>query len=265
MAGIYLHIPFCKQACYYCDFHFSTNMQLRESMVQAIIQEMEMRREYLQGQTINTIYFGGGTPSLLNQRQLQSILNSVHRLFPVAPQVEMTLEANPDDLTPDILRELQSLGINRLSIGIQSFHDEVLRWMNRAHSSHEGIGVVEEAHEAGFENLSLDLIYGLPIGPAERWEKDVEQMLLLDPPHISAYCLTIEPNTVFGKRHQKGAFQITDEEQIVKEYHYLTERLRGAGYNHYEVSNFGKANWYSQHNTSYWHQIHYLGLGPSAH
>lgn len=265
LAGIYLHIPFCKQACYYCDFHFSTNLRLREDLVQAMIKETDLRKDYLQGQSVRTIYLGGGTPSLLTSGQLQTILDKVYQTFSVHPEAEVTLEANPDDLSHDTLSTLWSLGVNRLSIGIQSFDDKILRWMNRAHSGPEAISAVTNAHKVGFENLSLDLIYGVPNSSPSRLEKDLAQLLQLNPVHISAYSLTIEPNTVFGRRQQKGKLNAADDVEVVQEYNYITQNLRLAGFDHYEVSNFGKPGFYSQHNTSYWHQIPYLGLGPSAH
>ena len=234
-------------------------------MARAICQEATLRHSYLEGAKVDTVYFGGGTPSMLSNAELGQIMDCLHQLFNIDPEAEVTLEGNPDDLNASKLKELRKLGVNRLSIGIQSFDDEVLRWMNRAHNATEASTVVSNAREAGFDNLSIDLIYGVPVGPPKRWEEDVAKALALKPEHISAYCLTIEPNTAFGRWDAQGKLPLVEDEQGARDYEVLVRELANAGYEHYEVSNFALPQYYSKHNSSYWKQVPYLGLGPSAH
>jgi oxygen-independent coproporphyrinogen III oxidase len=265
MAGIYLHIPFCKQACYYCDFHFSTNTDLRAEITQAIATELSIQRSYLSEEIIDTIYFGGGTPSILSSKELLIILNSIHENFKVAPQAEITLEGNPDDLLYDKLAELKSLGINRLSIGIQSFEDTVLKFLNRAHSGKLAIASFENARAVGFENISIDLMYALPHQGPDMWKRNIHQALQLNPEHISSYSLTIEAKTVFGKWAAEKKLKTPDTDCSAQELLSLIDELEFAGYEHYEVSNFSKPGFISKHNSSYWKGTKYLGVGPSAH
>ena len=265
MAGIYINIPFCKQACHYCDFHFSTSLKLKTELVDSIRKELELRKDYLQNQQVETIYFGGGTPSLLNREELQSILDKVYELFPVIENPEITLEANPDDLTEEKLKELEALPINRLSIGIQSFRKEDLEMMNRAHNLEQALNCVPAARSHGFDNISIDLIYGIPGLTNAEWKANLEQAFALNPDHISSYCLTIEPGTAFAHFVKKGKLNPVDEETAASQFDIMVKAMKENGFDHYEVSNFGKPGFYSKHNTSYWLGKHYLGVGPSAH
>ncbi len=265
MAGIYLHVPFCKQACHYCDFHFSTNTQRREDMVRALAKELTLQRDYLAGEVVETIYLGGGTPSLLAAYELALLLATVHRQFPVATQPEVTLEANPDDLNPAKLKELRTVGINRLSIGIQSFHEPHLRYLNRAHGADEAVRCVQQAQDAGFSNISIDLIYAIPAEDHRIWEKDLAQAVALRPQHIASYCLTIEEKTVFGRWQQQGKLRTMGDVFAAEQFELLLATLTAADYDPYEVSNFCRPGYYAKHNTSYWQNQNYLGVGPSAH
>ncbi|UOQ53965.1 radical SAM family heme chaperone HemW [Hymenobacter cellulosivorans] len=266
MAGIYLHIPFCKQACHYCDFHFSTSMGLKSKLVEALVRELEIRRDYLgPDATLETIYFGGGTPSLLTEAELHTLFEAIYRHFAVSPQAEITLEANPDDLTPAKLRELAASPINRLSIGLQSFHEPHLRLMNRAHSAQESTTAVRTAQDAGFENISLDLIYGVPAPDHGLWEQDMAAAFALNVPHLSCYALTIEPDTVFGRRLRKGSFSAPPDDFVAQQFEMLLQSLPAHGYEQYEISNFCRPGRESRHNSNYWRGVPYLGLGPSAH
>ena len=265
MAGIYIHIPFCKQACYYCDFHFSTQTDLKERLVQALARELELQKEYLQKERIDTIYFGGGTPSLLSAGELDFILNTIHRYHPVTPQPEITLEANPDDLTKEKISDIRTVGINRLSIGIQSFDDAILKKLNRAHLASDALLSVMRAQEAGIHNISIDLIYSIPEQSDAQLLDNLEKACQLKPTHISTYSLTIEEKTVFGRWNQKGKFLAMQEDQSAKQFELVMDQLIERGFEHYEISNFAQPGFYSQHNTSYWQQKKYLGIGPSAH
>ena len=265
MAGIYIHIPFCKQACHYCDFHFSTNLSHRTIMIDAITKELEMRKEYLLNEKIHSIYFGGGTPSLLTHNELVLILNSVHRNFDLAQEAEITLEANPDDLNEDRLRNLKKAGINRLSIGIQSFHDPHLKYMNRAHDAVLAKQCLPLARKAGFDNISIDLIYALPAEDHIIWKNDLKMAIDLCPDHISSYCLTIEDKTVFGKWRKLGKIRVMDDDFAAEQYELLVAALTQVGYLQYEISNFCLPGKESRHNSNYWKQQLYLGAGPGAH
>jgi oxygen-independent coproporphyrinogen-3 oxidase len=267
MPGLYLHIPFCKQACHYCDFHFSTSLGLKSQFVEALVKEMALRRQYLPDPAapLETIYFGGGTPSLLTGDELARIFEAIHAHFQVSPQAEITLEANPDDLSPAKLAELAASPINRLSIGLQSFHEPHLRLMNRAHSAQESWQAVRAAQAAGFENISVDLIYGVPAPSHDIWEEDLAKLFALGVPHVSAYALTIEPDTAFGRRLQKGTFVTPPDEFVATQFELLLGQLRANGYEQYEISNFCRPGRESRHNSNYWRGVPYLGLGPSAH
>jgi oxygen-independent coproporphyrinogen-3 oxidase len=265
MAGIYIHIPFCKQACHYCDFHFSTSMKTAGDMAEAICAEVVLQKDFLQKENIETIYFGGGTPSLLPLAQLSKIMAEIKGNFAVSGGAEITLEANPDDINPEKLSELKSLGINRLSIGIQSFSDEILKWMNRAHSGAEATNSVKLTQAAGFENITIDLIYGVPGLSSNDWSNTLRTAIDLGVDHISSYCLTVESGTALGHRVAKGTEQPVDEELAAEHFQIMVKILEDAGYEQYEISNFARHGRYSRHNTNYWTGEKYLGLGPSAH
>jgi oxygen-independent coproporphyrinogen III oxidase len=265
MAGIYIHIPFCKQACHYCDFHFSTSLSLKPQLLDMLQKELVTRRNYFDSsQKIQTIYFGGGTPSLLSVSELGKLLDTVEQYYALDLK-EVTLEANPDDLFPDVLRAYQSLGINRLSIGIQSFHDEVLAFYNRAHDKSQSERVIEMAKDAGFSKLSIDLIYGYPTSSHQLWKRDLEIALHKDPGHISSYALTIEPRTVLAHQAKKGTFQPPSEDFLAEQYEWLLIQTEKAGYLAYEISNFARPGELALHNSNYWKGVPYLGIGPSAH
>ena len=272
MNGLYIHIPYCKQVCYYCDFHFRVSMKDKDAMLAAMKNEIVLRKDYLRtgvdgnGKTpIETLYFGGGTPSVLSVDELAGLLETVAQYYTLAPNAEITLEANPDDLTDDYLAGLFRMGFNRLSIGIQSFFDDDLQWMNRRHQAHEAVRSVETARRCGFHNINIDLIYGLPSMTQNRWKENLNQALALDAPHISAYHLTIEPRTVFGKRQKKGAVFTVPEEESTKQFETLLDTMEKSGYEHYEISNFARQGFRSRHNTAYWQQRPYIGIGPAAH
>lgn len=265
MAGIYLHIPFCKKACHYCNFHFSTSLQLRAEMVNCIAAEAVLQRDYLLNQPISTVYFGGGTPSLIGPEAIQHLLDTLRANYDVLPDAEITLEANPDDLTPDSLRAFRQTGVNRLSIGVQSFFEEDLKWMNRAHQASQSVDCLREARAAGFDNFSIDLIYGGPTLTDERWEANIRQAIELNIPHLSCYALTVEPGTALHHFIQHHKIPAIDPDRAAKHFGILMEALDKAGYEHYEISNFALPGMRSRHNSSYWQGKHYLGLGPSAH
>lgn len=265
MAGLYLHVPFCKQACHYCDFHFSTNLSLRHEVISAMAKEIAMQKDYLADQQVTSVYLGGGTPSLLTEEEINMLLASIYATFAVDSQAEITLEANPDDLQKHKLLSLAQAGINRLSIGIQSFHDDVLQFFNRAHTVAESEKSFWLAREAGFANISIDLMFSIPGQPASRWTESVARALQLNPEHISAYSLTIEEQTVFGRWQTHHKLTPVSDEQAAVEFEYLMDTLAKNGYEQYEISNFSKPNYHSRHNSSYWQQQHYLGIGPSAH
>lgn len=265
MPGIYIHIPFCLRACHYCDFHFSTNLKNKDSMVEMICKEIALRKDYLMDKTISTIYFGGGTPSLLESKELEKIMTTLREYFNVENSAEITLEANPDDLTKEKILMFKAYGINRLSIGIQSFDDKQLTYMNRAHTSEEAVNSVRLAQEVGFDNISIDLIYGIPSPDHTIWENDLSKALGLNIQHISSYCLTVEPSTVFGRRKEKGILPAENEEYNAQQFERLIGRLEANGFEQYEVSNFCEPGFFSKHNSSYWNDKNYLGIGPGAH
>jgi oxygen-independent coproporphyrinogen-3 oxidase len=266
MAGIYIHIPFCKQKCSYCDFHFSTTFHsYRQEMIGSIIKEIEIRKEYLQNQQIETIYFGGGTPSILSTEELTLILRKIESEFSISVSPEITLEANPDDISSESLERWKLLGINRLSIGLQSFREEDLKWMNRAHTSEEALNCVALAKSKGFENISIDLIYGLPNFNLEDWKKNIQIAINFGVNHISAYCLTVEDKTALSKWVATKKITPANEDQQSEQFEYLISELERNGIHQYEISNFSTPNFESKHNSNYWKGKHYLGIGPSAH
>ena len=270
MAGLYLHIPFCKQACHYCDFHFSTSHHQRSGVLGAMGRELALQVNYLDNQSVHTVYLGGGTPSLLTAAELAGLLDAVRQHYNVCPDddgaaPEITLEANPDDLTPDRLATWRRLGINRLSIGIQTFHEPHLRYLNRAHNGRQALDGVRRAQDAGFGNLTIDLIYALPHPDHTVWAADLATALALDVPHLSAYCLTIEPRTVFGHRLTKGTLLPVTDDFAAAQFDQLVAATAGAGYEHYEISSFARPGRYARHNRNYWQGVPYLGIGPSAH
>jgi oxygen-independent coproporphyrinogen-3 oxidase len=265
MAGIYLHIPFCKQACHYCNFHFSTSLKYKEEMVVAMLKELELQKDYLGGETIETIYFGGGTPSLLSEQDLEMFFDKIVSQFPISQNPEITLEANPDDLTKEKIKSFKNTPINRFSIGVQSFFEEDLKFMNRAHNAAEAEACIKNVQEVGFENLTIDLIYGSPTTSDIHWKKNVEKAVAFNVPHISCYCLTVETNTALDYFVKKGKAKPVDEEQAERQFNFLINKLEEEKYEHYEISNFAQKGFYSKHNSNYWRGEKYLGIGPSAH
>jgi putative oxygen-independent coproporphyrinogen III oxidase len=265
MSGIYLHIPFCKQACYYCNFHFSTSVSKQGAVVKSLLQEITLQKDYLAGEPVHTIYFGGGTPSLLQAGELQALLAHLRATFTIADDAEITLEANPDDLSTEKLLMLKAAGINRLSIGVQSFHETDLTWMNRAHNSQQALDSIRQAQDLGFHNITIDLIYGGPTLTDEGWKQNVQQAIALGVPHLSCYALTVEPGTALDHFIKKKKMAATDPDKAALHFEMLMDLLGEAGYEHYEISNFALPGWHSRHNSSYWQGRSYLGLGPSAH
>jgi oxygen-independent coproporphyrinogen-3 oxidase len=264
MSGIYIHIPFCKQACHYCDFHFSTSMKKKDEMVLAIAKELQMRKTEFENEVVETVYFGGGTPSRLQIADLRLQIDTIYKNFSVAKNPEITLEANPDDLSEDYLIELSKIGINRLSIGIQSFFEDDLQLMNRAHNSAEAKKCLEFATKY-FDNISLDLIYGIPGMSNEKWKYNIETALSFGIPHISSYALTVEPKTALNKLIQTGKIAKPNDESAQEHFAILVETLEANDFIHYELSNFGKTNYFSKNNSAYWLGKKYIGIGPSAH
>lgn len=264
MAGLYIHVPFCKQACHYCDFHFSTQRDYTPQLCEAIIKELELQKNFL-GEPLETIYFGGGTPSLLSFKQLGDTFNHIFKNYTVSGNAEVTLEANPDDLTFEYVKELNSVGINRLSIGIQSFDDRVLKFLNRSHNGSQALKAIETSRAAGISNLNVDLIYAIPNRNQHSLVQDLNQLKVLRPDHISAYSLTVEPKTVFGNWTNAGKFAPETEEENAVQFELVMDYLAEAGYDHYEISNYSLPGRQSLHNSNYWRQKKYLGIGPSAH
>jgi oxygen-independent coproporphyrinogen-3 oxidase len=270
MSGIYIHIPFCKQACHYCDFHFSTSLKKKDEMVLALAKEIELRKGEFENESIETIYFGGGTPSMLQIEDLQLLIEAVYSNYQVVENPEITLEANPDDLFPslsfrrNLFEELKVIGVNRLSIGIQSFFDDDLKLMNRAHNAEEAKKCLEIATQH-FDNISIDLIYGIPNMSNEKWLKNIETALSFGVPHISSYALTVEPKTALHTFIQKGIIPQPDDEVAAAHFQILVDKLSENDFIHYELSNFGKEQYFSKNNSSYWLGKKYIGIGPSAH
>jgi oxygen-independent coproporphyrinogen-3 oxidase len=266
MAGIYVHIPFCKKRCSYCDFHFSTTFSsYREKLIAAICSELIIRKSELHDALVETVYFGGGTPSLLTKEELAAIMSTIREHFKLVDSPEMTFEVNPDDATTENLADWKALGINRLSIGLQSFQETDLTWMNRSHSTQQGQTAVRLAQATGFDNISIDLIYGLPELSNDQWVSHLNQALSLNVQHISSYCLTIEPKTALNDFVAKGKLTRPTEDQQSEQFELLVRTLDLAGFEQYEISNFAKDQKYAKHNSAYWNFSPYLGVGPSAH
>lgn len=265
MAGIYLHIPFCTQKCHYCNFFSLASKKNTAAFVSAICNEIVLQKDYLQNESISTIYFGGGTPSLLNNSDLKNIFENVFSTFKIEENAEISLEANPDDLKIDKIRELSDSPINRLSIGIQSFFDDDLQFLNRSHSSDQASEAIFNAHKQGLSNISIDLIYGIPTLTDKKWKENIKIAIDSGVQHISAYSLTVEANTAFDLFIKKGKIKAPEEEQAVRQFEILMDTMNNQGFIHYEISNFCKEGFFSRHNSNYWKQQKYLGLGPSAH
>ncbi|MCF7568312.1 radical SAM family heme chaperone HemW [Sabulilitoribacter arenilitoris] len=264
MSGIYIHIPFCKQACYYCDFHFSTSLSKKDELINTLLIELQLRKEELKNQTIETIYFGGGTPSLLMNEELKLLIDAVYKNYQVVENPEITLEANPDDLTTKRINDLAASQINRLSIGIQSFFEDDLKSMNRAHNATEAKKCLEEATRY-FDNITIDLIYGIPNMSLDKWNQNLQIAFDFGVNHISSYALTVEPKTALDSFIKKGTYPPIDEDLALEHFNHLIAETEKKGFIQYEISNFGKPNYFSKHNTSYWKGKPYLGIGPSAH
>lgn len=262
---IYFHIPFCKQACHYCDFHFSTSLKYKEEMLHALAKELAMRSDYLEDTKISSIYFGGGTPSILEASDIQRLIDQVAQYYDIDSTAEITLEANPDDLTAQKTKALRDTAINRFSIGIQSFFEEDLLWMNRAHNAQEADASIKRVQDAGFENMTCDLIYGYPLLSNEKWKSNIDKLVKLRVPHISSYAMTVEKKTALAHQIKMGRTAPILEEQAGAQMQMLISSLIDDGYEHYEISNFARHGHYAQHNTNYWRGKHYLGIGPSAH
>jgi len=265
MAGIYIHIPFCKKLCSYCDFYHIITQTENRSYIDTLIKEAGIRREYLGNENVSTIYIGGGTPSVLLPEEIETILNSIRKLFKVDENCEITVELNPDDIDWDYLQGLKDSGVNRLSLGIQSWRDSDLKLMNRRHNAAQAAAALELIMKSGFENVTIDLIYGIPGMTTADWSSNLDISFSYDIKHLSAYHLTIEPGTVFGKMREKGILIEIDEDESSAQFHLLIDKASSAGFIHYEISNFGKPGYFSIHNSNYWKQVSYLGLGPSAH
>ena len=265
MAGLYIHVPFCVKRCVYCDFFSNTQLRRKASYLSAVVQEMEMRKDYLGGETVETVYFGGGTPSLLTAVDWERIFEAIYRIFPLQENAEVTLEANPDDMSPDYVSSLRRLPFNRISMGVQSFNDEDLRFLGRRHSGKQAQATVRLCRENGYGNISIDLMYGLPGQTPARWEQNLEEALRLDVVHLSAYHLTYEKDTRLYRMKEEGRIRPVDEDVSLSLFGMLTERLTDAGFLHYEISNFARPGYLSRHNSAYWTGKKYLGIGPSAH
>ena len=265
MAGIYVHIPFCKKLCFYCDFYHVISVNDNSAFIDALLKEASLRKDYLESETVSTIYFGGGTPSVFSVKDLGTILNHINKLFRVEQDCEISIELNPDDVLPAYLEGLKDLNINRISMGIQSWRDSDLKMLNRRHDSAQAIKALKDTLDAGFENITIDLIYGIPGMSLQEWESNLDFSLSFDIKHLSAYHLSFEPGTVFGKMLEKGTISEIDENESVAQFNILIEKAESAGFIQYEISNFGKPGYFSLHNSNYWKQVSYLGLGPSAH
>lgn len=265
MEGIYIHVPFCRQACRYCDFYFTVSLKHLDDYFSALLKEIEQKQELSGAEEVKTIYFGGGTPSVLSIDQLRVVLAKIYKTFAVSADAEITLEANPDDLNKNYLGDLKNVGINRLSIGVQSFHQDDLSLMRRSHNETQSTACIKDASSAGFENINMDLIYGVPGLNMQKWKHNLQAVMSLPVQHLSAYHLTYEEGTIFHHWRKKGKLLELEEKTSVEQYHMLRELSREHGFEHYEISNFSKAGFRSKHNTSYWENKKYLGLGPAAH
>lgn len=264
MNGIYIHIPFCKKACHYCDFHFSTSLGKKEAMISGICKELVLRKGEFKDDAVATIYFGGGTPSVLEVSEINQILQAVYDNYRVMDKPEITLEANPDDLSHEKIKQLAATPINRLSIGVQSFFQSDLKLMNRAHNAQEALECIRDA-QAYFDNISIDLIYGIPNMSHERWRENIKIALSLNIPHISSYALTVEPKTALASFIKKGIIDPVDDVLAQEHFDILVQQLEAHHFTHYEISNFGKPDYFSKNNTAYWQGKKYIGIGPSAH
>ena len=264
MAGIYIHIPFCHKACNYCDFHFSTSLNNKDDLLRCLLKELEQRRNEI-NTSVSSIYFGGGTPSVLTINEIKQLIDQCFKHYKILDDVEVTLEANPEDISIELINGYAKAGINRLSIGVQSFQDNVLEWMNRSHSSKQATDCINWANQAGITNISVDLIYGVPEELQRNWIQDIETLISLNVTHISAYNLTVEEKTVLHKLVKEKKQLMPDQDICNDAYDLLVQTLKLAGYEQYEVSNFSKKGFQSRHNSAYWHRAPYLGIGPSAH
>lgn len=262
---IYLHIPFCKQKCSYCNFHFSTSLSLKDEMLSAIKKEIQLRYNELENKSLKSLYFGGGTPSVLSVDEIKSLIDEIQKYFNFEENIEITLESNPDDLNKNFLKELSQTEINRLSIGTQSFFDEDLKLMNRVHNASEAESSIKRAQDFGLENISIDLIYGSPTSNFEIWKENLNKTIELQVPHVSSYALTVEPKTALEKWIENGKVNSPEEAEQNQEFYYMKDFLKDNGFDHYEISNFGKPGFHSRHNSAYWKSEPYLGIGPSAH
>jgi oxygen-independent coproporphyrinogen-3 oxidase len=265
LAGIYIHIPFCKKACFYCDFHFSVSFQQKDEVVASLIKELKERKNFIGQEEVKTIYFGGGTPSVLNAGNISEILKEAYAQYTVNDNAEITFECNPDDLSKEYLVGLKESGVNRLSIGIQSLNDESLTWMNRSHNVTQALQAIDSAAALGFRDMSIDLIYGIPMLTEDEWRQTLKRALAMPINHLSAYSLTLEENTPYNKLVQQKKYKKPNDDEASRHFEILLEEIKLAGWEHYEVSNFCKAGNYSKHNTAYWQNVKYLGIGPSAH
>lgn len=265
MAGIYIHIPFCKQKCHYCNFFSVASLKNKDQFIEALIKEIGLQKDYLKGEEVNTIYFGGGTPSVLSIDELKKIYDELLKYHKVSGDVEITLEANPDDLTKSKIKEISKSFINRFSIGVQSFFDDDLKYLNRVHSSSEAIFSIKSAQDAGFYNMTIDLIYGIPGLTMEKWQQNLDSFFDIDIPHLSAYSLTVEPKTALDLLIKKKKLPNVDEKKSIQHFEELIKQTEARDFIHYEISNFSKEGYYSKHNSLYWLGGNYLGLGPSAH
>ena len=265
MASIYIHIPYCKQQCSYCNFHFRISQKDKVEILKCINLELEMRQTYLKNKTINTIYFGGGTPSILSKSEIKFILDSISNIYKIKENAEITLECNPDDLTENKLKALKEVGINRLSIGVQSFDDEDLKFMNRSHNATQSENCLKLAQQVGFNNITIDLIYGLPNQNLADWEKNLKKTFAFNIPHFSAYALTVENKTPLKYLVERKKIIPLNEKKVLEQFNTLMDMAAENEFVHYEISNFGKQGCFSKHNTAYWQSKHYLGIGPSAH
>lgn len=265
MAGIYIHIPFCKQACHYCDFHFSTSFKYKDELLLALLKEIGLQKSYFGGETVETIYFGGGTPSILSAAEISLLIGTITNQFTVAANAEITIEANPDDLDKAKLQALRQTDINRFSIGIQSFFDEDLAWMNRVHRSSEAEAAVKRAQDTGFENITVDLIYGYPLLTDDKWKHNLDKVFELGVPHVSSYGMTVEPRTALASFIKNKRQPAMNDQQSAEQFIALMDAMQANGFEHYEISNFCKPGHYSRHNSNYWKGVKYVGIGPSAH
>ena len=265
MAGIYIHIPFCKQKCSYCDFHFSTNFKYKTELLAALQKEIILQKDHFKTETIKTIYFGGGTPSVLTEKELNLLLEVIYSNYKVNENIELTMECNPDDITSKKINEYKKNGVNRLSIGIQSFFDDDLQFFNRAHNASEAEQSILMTQDAGIDNITLDLIYNSPLLTLKKWGQNLDKFINLKVPHLSAYTLTVEPKTTLHHLVKTKQTSLPTDEQAIEQFKLLIEKTKQAGLIHYEVSNFGKEGYFSRHNSNYWKGENYLGIGPSAH